>query len=261
MAAEEREVQEHRYTSLDRTIKRRGEREGKGDAQYFHVSLKSHPVQKPAWNKIQDQHLAARLAALHQMGLAEPMGAEQWRVRRDFQTVLKTMQLTVDRQKMLAAHGALLSDERLRLSVVDFRHMKELQGRVLLHGEEEQGTAAGRHFLLLEGTDAQIHLMFYTPEMEEARSRGNLKINHFARLQKQFVNGQPLLQVDDFGDANELLKNNVFLNASAQRLLRRGIIPSEDGWNGWLGSYQKALSQAAAKAPQTMRNKDYLQER
>ena len=261
MVAEEREIQEHRYTSLDRTIKSRGEREGKGDAQYFHVPLKLGPAQRPSWTEIQNQHLAARLAALRQMGLAEPMGAEQWRVRRDFQTVLKAMQLTVDRQKMLAAHGALLSDERLRLRVVDFRHMKELQGRVLLHGEEEQGTAAGRHFLFLEGTDAQIHLMFYTPEMEEARSRGSLKTNHFVRLQKQFVNGQPLLQVDDFGDANELLKDKVFLAASAQRLLRRGMIPSEEGWNGWLGSYQKAVYQAAGKAPQTMRDKDYLQER
>jgi hypothetical protein len=27
--------------------------------------------------------------------------------------------------------------------------------------------------------------------------------------------------------------------------MRRGIAPQEDGWNGWLGRYQKALGDAA----------------
>lgn len=31
----------------------------------------------------------------------------------------------------------------------------------------------------------------------------------------------------------------------AQRLIRRGIIPHEDGWSGWLGRYQKALGETA----------------
>ena len=29
-----------------------------------------------------------------------------------------------------------------------------------------------------------------------------------------------------------------------QRLIRRGIIPQDDGWSGWLGRYQKALRDA-----------------
>jgi len=30
-----------------------------------------------------------------------------------------------------------------------------------------------------------------------------------------------------------------------QRLIRRGIVPQEDGWNGWLGRYQSALQETA----------------
>lgn len=34
-------------------------------------------------------------------------------------------------------------------------------------------------FMLLEGTDAKIHLIYYTPDLEEARSRGQLGANAF----------------------------------------------------------------------------------
>ena len=128
----------------------------------------------------------------------------EWLVRRDFETVLKAMQRTSDRQKMLASHGALLSDERLPLVVLDMRKLKTLEGRVLAHGEEEAGKGAGRHYLLLEGTDAKVHLIYYTPEMEEARSRGKLRANSFVRLQKQFENGRPVLEIEDSGDAERV---------------------------------------------------------
>ena len=47
---------------------------------------------------------------------------------------------------MLASHGALLSDERLPLVVLDMRKLKVLEGRVLAHGEEELGKGAGITF-------------------------------------------------------------------------------------------------------------------
>ena len=174
------------------------------------------------------------------MGLAEPAGAREWMVRRDFETVLKAMQRTSDRQKMLASHGALLSDERLPLVVLDLRKLKTLEGRVLAHGEEEAGKGAGRHYLLLEGTDAKVHLIYYTPEMEEARSRGKLRANSFVRLQKQFENGRPVLEIEDSGDAERVLRNKRHLGERAKSFLNRGIAPSEDGWGGWLGRYQAA---------------------
>src|SRR5690348_1159382 len=61
------------------------------------------------------------------------------------------------------------------------------------------------------------------------------------RLRRQLVNGQPLLEIDDRGDANAVLKNKAFLSDAAQRLVKRGVIPTEDGWAGWLGAYQRAI--------------------
>ena len=103
-------------------------------------------------------------------------------------------------------------------------------------GEEELGKGAGRHYLLLEGTDAKVHLIYYTPEMEESRSRGKLRANSFVRFQKQFENGRPALEIEDSGDADRVLRNRRHLDERATAFLTHcGIVPPEDGWGGWLG--------------------------
>lgn len=149
---------------------------------------------------------------------------------------------------MLASHGALLSDERLPLVVLDLRKVKSLEGRVLAHAEEEDGKAAGRHYLLLEGTHAKVHLIYYTPEMEEARSRGKLRANSFVRLQKQFENGRPVLDIEDAGDAERILHDKRHIAEQVKRLIERGTTERHGHWGGWLGRYHAALGEAAAEA-------------
>lgn len=112
-----------------------------------------------------------------------------------------------------------------------------------MHGEEE---SSGRTYLMLEGTDARVHYHYYTPEMEAARNRGSLRTNSFIRLRKLFTEGRPALEIDDMGDSEAILSNRRHLRETAQRLIRRGILPKEDGWKGWLGRYQKAVRDAAA---------------
>jgi hypothetical protein len=152
------------------------------------------------------------------------------------------MQRSADRQKILAAHGVLMSDERLPLVVFDLRSLTALEGRILVHGEEETGRMAGRSYLMLEGTDGRVHYVYYTPEIEAARNRGGMRANSFIRLRKSFSEGRPLLEIDELGDSESILRNRRYLRETVQRLIRRGIVPQEDGWNGWLGRYQKTLS-------------------
>ncbi|MBS1859848.1 MAG: relaxase/mobilization nuclease domain-containing protein [Acidobacteria bacterium] len=239
IAAERREIQERRFTSLDRRINRSNSVDG-STVEHFVVRRTSG-----LGFRAREEHIDARLAVLQQMGLANANGGGEWLVRRDFETVLKAMQRTNDRQKMLASHGALLSDERLPLVVLDLRKLKVVEGRVLAHGEEEVGKAAGRHYLLLEGTDARVHLIYYTPEMEEARSRGKLRVNSFVRLQKQFENGRPVLEIEDYGDAERLLRNSRHLIERAKEVRSDRLVPIGDAWGGWLGRYHAALSKTA----------------
>jgi len=93
---------------------------------------------------------------------------------------------------------------------------------------------------MLEGTDAKVYLINYTPEMEEARSRGELRTNSFLRLRKRSL-GRTLIHVEDLGDAEGLLSNPRYPDTAARQLLTRGIMPAEDGWAGWPGRYQAAL--------------------
>jgi hypothetical protein len=174
--------------------------------------------------------------------LAERADPDLWRVRSNFEDVLRAMQRSADRQKILAAHGVLMSDERLQLVVLDFRSLTALEGRVLVHGEEETGRKAGRSYLMLEGIDGRVHYVYYTPEIEAARNRGGLRANSFIRLRKFFSEWRPLLEIDELGDSESILRNKRYLRETVQRLIRGGIVPQEDGWNGWLGRYQKTLS-------------------
>jgi hypothetical protein len=248
MTAERREIQECRYTSLDRTINRANAARrtgGSDDAGHFVVRRDVNVAALGEFAKIREQHIAARLIVLQKMGLAEDAGSSEWRVRSDFEGILRAMQRAGDRQKMLAAHGALLSDNRLQLVVSDQLKLSSLEGRVLVHGEDELGGNAGRHYVLIEGTDSKVHLVYYSPALEEARSRGQLCPNSFVRLRKQFENGRPVLEIEDLGDAEKILRNKRYLEAAVRPLVKRGIVPTEFGWGGWLGRYQAALAQAA----------------
>ena len=122
------------------------------------------------------------------------------------------------------------------------RQFTAVEGRILVHGQEEH---SGRNYLMLEGTDARIHFLYYSPEIAEARSRGGLNPNCFISLRKRFAEKKPTLEVQELGDCEAVLQNRQHLKQTARGLIRRGVIPEEDGWGGWLGRYQAAVKSEA----------------
>lgn len=235
--AERREIHQHRFTSLDRMIARNAEQSPDGSTR---PRLTVTAINAAGIGR--QHNVAARLAVLESMGLATRIGPEMWSLRSDFEPVIRAMQRSNDRQKLLAAHGVVMSDERLRLEVLDFRVRPFVEGRVLVHGEDEQ---SGRKYLMLEGTDARIHFIHYSTEIERARARGELKTNSFVRFRRILVDQESTLHIEDLGDAESILNNRRHLDATAKALIKRGILSFEDGWGGWLGRYQTALRRAA----------------
>jgi type IV secretory pathway VirD2 relaxase len=236
--AELREVTETRLTSIDRRIARSREQINAEDGRaYFDVVR--NPVQTGSSEEARSraQHEASRLAVLQRMGLAESIGPNTWRLRGDFDQILKAMQQTTDRQRTLASHGALMSDERLPIEILGPALMTSVEGRVLVHGQDEN---SGRNYLMLEGTDAKVYFVHYAREMEEARSRGELRTNSFVRL-KKLAATRPMMDVIDLGDSDRLLTNPLRLGEAARECIKRGVAPTEEGWGGWLGRYQAAL--------------------
>ncbi len=239
MEAERREISDSRFTSIDRRIMR-GASNPSADfgLQYFAVVRNPTEAGLSEAERLRTQHDASRLAVLKRLGLAESTGGVSWLVRRDSEQVLRAMQRSADRQKTLAAHGALLSDDRLPMTTLDVRDLTSIEGRILVHGEEE---ASGRSYLMLEGTDGQVYHIYRTPEMEELRSQRRLQTNSFIRLRK-FA---PVVEIKDMGDSEAILSNKAHLRETAREMIRRGVYPQDGGWNGWLGRYQKALVDAA----------------
>jgi hypothetical protein len=90
------------------------------------------------------------------------------------------------------------------MTVLDLRTLTTLEGRVLVHGEEE---SSGRGYLILEGTDARIHYVYYTPEIEAARKRWGLGTNAFVQLRNSTAGGSLALEVEDMGDSEAMLRN------------------------------------------------------
>ena len=240
--SERREITEERFTSIDRRFLR--------DASDIRLDLGPHyfsvfrnPVQTGPREPVglRTQHEVSRLAVFGRMGLAQSTGPNIWLVRRDFEQILRAMQRTTDRQKTLA-HGVVMSDSRLAIEVLDLAKMTSVEGRVLVHGQDEQSR---RNYLMLEGTDAKVYLINYSPEIEAARNRAEMQINSFVRLSRP-PGGRALIDISDMGDAEGLLRNSGYLRSAARKLFMRGVVPMEDGWAGWLGRYQAALSNATS---------------
>lgn len=232
--AQRREIDQNRYTGLDRIIQRSNDKQSSA----FLITTDAAGPGLSQRERILQQNMAARLAHLEKMDLASSIAPQQWTVRSDFETVLRTLQRSSDRQKMLAAHGALLSDPRLPFEITDIRKLRVVEGRILLHTEDE---GSGRRYLLLEGIDAKVHLIYHTHAIEDARRAGKLAVNSFVRLEKRFAERFPRIEVSDYGDANALLENNAFFKKQAELAVRRGIVGGEDGWGGWLGQYYARL--------------------
>jgi len=228
------EITKSRYTSLDRII----QRSNNGQSSSFTITTAISAPGLTDRERSLQQDLSARLAHLEKMGLAKSVASQQWVVQGDFETVLRTVQRTVDRQKMLAAHGALLSDPRLPLEITNIRNLKAVEGRVLLHAEDEVN---GRRYLLLEGTDAKVHLIYHTPEIEEAQRAGKLTVNSFICLDKRSSGGVAHIAVSDYGDANAVLESHTFLRKRAQLSLRGRAPEDQNTWAGWLGRYDATV--------------------
>jgi type IV secretory pathway VirD2 relaxase len=232
--AHRRETVQTRYTPLDRIL----QFSNAGSSSHFVVTVNPEDGSLSETAQELQKHLVARLMHLQKMGLAEFVGPRQWSVQADFEKVLRTLQQSGDRQKMLAAHGALLSDKRLPLEVTNLRQLQRVEGRVLLHTEDEQ---TSKRYMLVEGTDAKMHLIYHTRAIEQARSEGKLAVGSFIRIEKRFANKRPELHLDDLGDATALLQNSSHFQKEAELLPRRGVHEIQPIWGGWLGQYRTKL--------------------
>jgi len=142
--------------------------------------------------------------------------------------ILEAMQSASDRQRSLARHQAMLSDSRLPISLTDAKQLTEpLEGRVLGHVEDER---TGRAYMILEGTDRRSTSFGTQRKSKSARRQRKLGPNAFIRMRPHSAKGKTFLILSDLGPSAELLNNTEHMRNSAQALMKRGIVPVENGW-------------------------------
>jgi hypothetical protein len=223
--ARENEIAAKRFTSLDLLINRKAM---EGNQR---VSLTVFP-------DIHRDQVLRRLLTLESFALASPDGAGTWSIEPHLDHVLRAMQRTADRQRILRDHGAAVSDPNLPFSAE--KSWRHLEGRTLVHGEDD---FSGKPYLILEGTDAKVHYVDASNvDIQTARCAGQLKVNSFARLHRR---GRSLINIEDLGNAEKLLANPAHFREAADRLLHAGKTPPTAIAQGWLGRYQSQLLLAA----------------
>ncbi len=235
-AAERREIQQTRFTSLDRVFNRSNTapQSSKDQPGRFTVDFKKLPANS------RRHHVKARLLFLETLDLAKSSGSNRWLVRSDFQTILEAMQSATDRQRTLARYSTMLSDSRLPVRLTDPKQLNEpLEGRILGHVEDER---TGRAYMILEGTDHNVHFIWHTVEIESARHQRKLASDSFVRIDPHRSNEKTVLFITDLGSSEQLLSNAQQIRNRAQLLVKRGIVPGENGWAGWLGRYDAYLA-------------------
>lgn len=222
LQAKRREVEQPRLTSLDRTILRHAQPSG-SSTPHLTLDLRELQVHDPATAQL----LLARMRVLASMGLASTQDAGSWSLHADLGTTLRAMQRLNDRQRLFASHSAMLSDPRLPVVLTPAQTIEHLEGRVIGHSHDD---ASGKTYLILEGIDARVHLIQQSAQIEIARSRGSLNVNHFVRLRR----GQRIgsLRIQDLGNAEAYLSR-----LESRAVDREDGLPKSD-WGGWLGRYQ-----------------------
>jgi type IV secretory pathway VirD2 relaxase len=225
--AQRKMVQQARFTDLDRTILERVT-----DGVVY-----KNPSLSPALRQATETCCVNRLAYLASIGLAQPAGGHSWTVDPGMEKALRALASANDRQRMIDKFGVTASDPATPVQITTWREIDSLEGRILVHGQEDNCDPA---YFLIEDVNGIIRFMEHRLEIEQARAAGRLQPGSYVALRMKFVRRRPQWIVDDFGPAEEALKNPDFL----AKCISRGVNPPAHHLGGWLGKFRDVVRDA-----------------
>jgi hypothetical protein len=141
----------------------------------------------------------------------------------------------------------VFSDQRLTVHQTDMRFVGRVSGRLVGTGFDEQND---KPYILVESADGTVHCIHQSPDAMKARAAG-LKTGNFIELTSTpFVadDGVERVRVKfrSLGDSCSLLTDKTFLTKEVQRIFETtGTVPTEQGFGGWLGDFQRTLCSTA----------------
>ena len=227
-------VEQARFTDLDREILRR----------VINDLIYIDPALSTGLRQATEACCRDRLAYLESVGLAKQAGDHTWAVNPNLERVLRALALAHDRQRIMDRFGVKASDPATPIHITRWRDIDRLEGRILVHGQEDQKENA---YLLIEDVNGIIRFMEHNKEVDEARAAGRLQPGSYVAMRVKFVGRQPKWIVRDYGPAEDALNNSKFLRAC----LFRGVSPPDHHLGGWLGQFREAIRTAQGPEPPT----------
>lgn len=246
LTSRERQIDQDRFTELDRILKSRTSA-GEGGALSIDFPSTLTPGLNDAQRELRIQ-LVKRLAHLEQMGLADNEGGGRWQIAPGFERVLRDRQQANDRLKVMHSNRALISDPRLPLAEMP-KDTPRMVGRLLSTGYDD---AASRPYMLLESTTGSVIYLYQTNAAEKAREQG-LKVGDVvvvttSTFKDSSGTDRPFQRVRSLGAAEALLKDRRHLTGEVLGHVKAtGQLPAAGTWGGWLGDYQKAVAATCAR--------------
>ena len=126
--AERREIAEKRFTSLDRAILREAGVADDGNSIWMKTGNTALRERMGDPARLRQQHLAARLPVLKNMGLAQEIAPGQWAVRRDCERGPRYAARRLTARKCWPGMVSWMSDERLPIELLNLAPTR-LNGR------------------------------------------------------------------------------------------------------------------------------------
>jgi hypothetical protein len=160
------------FTEIDRVLLRRANDRG---LVAFEGKQPRDAVQRT--RRTQD---IARLSFLERIGLAFKVDSISWRLSQDLEKALREQQLAIDIIKSRARHSDQILDRRAPIRLTRIEPGQQITGRVVGTGVENEAT--DRRYILLEGTDGQLHYIRQTAAMIRARGEDRLEVGETVTL-------------------------------------------------------------------------------
>ncbi len=174
-----------------------------------------------------------RLQFLGSMGLAQQTAPNSWTVAENIEKVLRAIANAHDRQRTIDRFGVPASDPATPVLVTDWKDLDKLEGRILVHGQEDNRERA---YMLIEDVNGVIRFIEHRRETEQLRAAGRLQPGAYVAMRMKWIHKQPLWIVNDFGPAEEVIEHQQFL----EQCTFRGVDPQHQ-LGGWLGKFRDAI--------------------
>lgn len=248
--ARQRQVKQHRWTDLDRTLKRMEQ----GGVVDFSTAL--HPSASDDRKQLRNQ-LLGRLSTLESLGLAQRGQGGRWAMDPAAETILRERQKANDRLKVLHSHRAMVSDPRLPLAPAPDGAAR-LSGRLIGTGTDD---STQKNYLLLESTRGSVVYLYQSRSFEVERGDGLKPGDFIVVTQKVSQDSQGRERTAQFvrgyGDAERAIADPKIMRSEVRHHIdRAGAMPTGSVWGGWLGKFHGELSKEA----QALANKGIIRQ-